>query len=212
MVPLLLIDTCTERPTVALVGTCGTTQGIQLPDRGTSAYLLETVRTLLVAEGLELRQLTGIGVVSGPGSFTGVRVGMAVAKGLCVAAGLPMAAVSRLAVLAQAAGLGDGFAVLRAGRGDVYVREQRVGKSVTEAMMTSDTLLALACGSDVACEQGDAILVPGWRAVAVSAVSARELVEERLRRGGDDVLQVDANYVRQEQTIYRARQSSELRG
>ena len=47
-----------------------------------------------------LRELAAVVVVHGPGSFTGVRVGLSAAKGLCEAGGVPLIAVSRLALLA----------------------------------------------------------------------------------------------------------------
>ena len=49
---------------------------------------------LLKEKGWALADLDGIGVVAGPGSFTGVRVGLAAAKGLCEAANLPLAVPS----------------------------------------------------------------------------------------------------------------------
>ncbi len=78
--------------------------------------------------GGSLAELDAVGVVGGPGSFTGVRSGMAVAKGFCEAAALRLAVVSRLEVLADAAALKDGLAVLDAGRGELYVRDAGSGR------------------------------------------------------------------------------------
>ena len=57
--------------------------------RRQSAELLPRLQALLAARDRELVQLSGIGVGSGPGSFTGLRVAMALAKGLAVALAAP---------------------------------------------------------------------------------------------------------------------------
>ena len=80
----------------------------EFPLRSASAVLTGELRRMLASTGIALRDLGGIGVVSGPGSFTGVRTGLAMAKGLCEVAGVPLASVSRLEVLAEAADLARG--------------------------------------------------------------------------------------------------------
>jgi len=69
-----------------------------------SGRLLAAIRRLLEETGLALDQLTGLAVSIGPGSFTGVRIGLSAAKGLAVSLGLPLAGVSTLAALAVRAG------------------------------------------------------------------------------------------------------------
>ena len=105
---VLVIDTCGEVGSVALGEGEAVVASESLPARGSSSALLPAVARLLEAKGWGLAELDGVGVVSGPGSFTGVRVGLAAAKGLCEAVGLRLAAVSRLEMLAVAAGLEDG--------------------------------------------------------------------------------------------------------
>ena len=120
---LLLIDTCGETAGVAL--SCG--QDVfaaeDLARGSASAEIVQAIRRLLEQQGLRLRDLDAVGAVSGPGSFTGTRAGLATAKGLCEAAALSLAAVSRLEVLADAAELRDGFSALDAGRNEDYDRE-----------------------------------------------------------------------------------------
>jgi tRNA threonylcarbamoyladenosine biosynthesis protein TsaB len=103
---ILLIDTCGALGSVALVEGGGDEARVvareSLPEREASAALLPAVGRLMA--GRALPALEAVGVVSGPGSFTGVRVGMAAAKGLCEGTGARLVAVSRLAVLADAAG------------------------------------------------------------------------------------------------------------
>ena len=65
-----------------------------------SERLLPMVQRILADKGLEVSELDGVAVASGPGSFTGVRIGMSTAKGLCLAAGLPLLAVPTLEGLA----------------------------------------------------------------------------------------------------------------
>jgi tRNA threonylcarbamoyladenosine biosynthesis protein TsaB len=130
MLKVLVIDTCGDVGGVAL-GEDGVVVASEvLPAREASSALLPAVAQLMERQGWALAELDGVGVVSGPGSFTGVRVGMAAAKGMCEAAGLALVGVSRLEVLAEAGGLSGtldrmldkGFAVLDAGRGEFYVR------------------------------------------------------------------------------------------
>ena len=69
--------------------------------------------------------MKAIGVVVGPGSFTGVRVGLSAVKGLCDAGGVGMVAMSRLELVARAVPAVDGLiavALLDAGRGEFYGR------------------------------------------------------------------------------------------
>ena len=95
--------------------------------------LLRPPGCLPIAELLEKANLTksqvdGLVVVDGPGSFTGLRVGLSTVKALCEALRKPLAAVSMLEALAVIYGH-DGevvTAVLDAGRGELYVGEYEV--------------------------------------------------------------------------------------
>jgi tRNA threonylcarbamoyladenosine biosynthesis protein TsaB len=172
-----------------------------LPERGASAEIIAAVRRLLKAVGWELSALDGVGVVSGPGSFTGVRTGVAAAKGLCEVTGIKLAAVSRLAILAE--GMSDGFVALFAGRGELYVREVLTGH---EWLTTADPLRARAMGQPVRiAEERVRELLQGldiqWHALRVS--SALPFVLQDLDHGGGDLATIDANYVRGESEIYR---------
>ena len=94
-------------------------------DRRASEELLPAIVRLLSASGLTLRDCGRIAVCAGPGSFTGVRVGMATAWGLGRALALPVESLSTLEALAEAArapGLAQVTAVLDAGRGEVVLQ------------------------------------------------------------------------------------------
>jgi tRNA threonylcarbamoyladenosine biosynthesis protein TsaB len=201
---LLLIDTCGETSGIAL--TCGeeVLAAEDLP-RGTAlAQIIEAIRRLLQTKpGCQLRDLDAIGVVHGPGSFTGIRTGLAAAKGLCEAARLLLAAVSRLEVLANAAGLADGYAALDAGRAEVYVREISTGR---EWLCTVADLQLQCQGEPIALAEGRlADELEGCKTILrpLHASDSRGPVLRKLRMGGSDVALTDANYVRQEADIYR---------
>lgn len=204
---LLLVDTCGERASVALTRD-GLRRGeVVLPDRAASVSLLDAVSEVLASGGVRLQELSGVGVVSGPGSFTGVRVGLAVCKGLCEAVGLPIAAVSRLEVLADAAKLCEGVAVLRAGREQVYARDVRNCLGQGERLLEIAAMREMVHGREVVC--AEEVLLPALqevsgrvRLVALTAADASGTVRRCLAEGGSDLAQVDANYVRDEETIY----------
>ena len=83
-------------------------------------------------------------VVDGPGSFTGLRVGLSTVKALCEVLGKPLAAVSMLEALAITYGHeGEAVtAVLDAGRGEIYVGEFQVDKQ--EAKLVRESMPKLA--------------------------------------------------------------------
>ncbi|MDE2850037.1 MAG: tRNA (adenosine(37)-N6)-threonylcarbamoyltransferase complex dimerization subunit type 1 TsaB [Acidobacteriota bacterium] len=97
--PLLAFDTGSPVVSVALaqadrVDTLATPQG------RSSRELVAMIDELLAAAGLEARELGGIGAARGPGSFTGLRVGLATAIGLHQATGVRTGAVSTFEILA----------------------------------------------------------------------------------------------------------------
>lgn len=200
---LLLIDTCGETAGVAL---CAGHEVLATEDlvQGTaSAGIISAVQCLLTQQGWRLAELDAVGVVIGPGSFTGMRAGLATAKGLCEATGLPLAAVSRLEVLANAASLHDGLVALDAGRGELYVRDTTTGR---EWLCSSSDLEVAASGRPVIVAEARIAerleaLQPVLYPLHVS--DALHVVLLRLRDGGSDVSLTDANYVREESDIYR---------
>ena len=206
---MLAIDTCGEGAGVALWDGANVLAQRELPSRAASAEIIATIRELLAACTLKLDHLEGIGVVAGPGSFTGVRTGLAAAKGLCEATGLPFATVSRLEVLAHAASLQEGFAVLGAGRRDLYVRQHRDGLA-SERMSTADLLIGEAAGTHVVVAEPMLLellqpLQPVLRSLTVA--DALPLLLATLQQGGIDMAHADANYVRRESELY-AKQGS----
>ncbi len=112
---ILAFDTATDLATSALVA-----DGVTLGERTTRPQsLLADVDALLIDAGAAPSDLTGIVVGTGPGSFTGTRIGLAVARGLSLSLGIPVAGVSTLAALASTAV--GAFPVVDARRGEVFV-------------------------------------------------------------------------------------------
>lgn len=125
----MALDTSGPTARVALVSP----QGVRLgggerTGERHSAYLLPLCHELLEAAGLTVDRLGGLACGRGPGSFTGLRVGMAVAKGLALPFNLPLQLVSSLEALAWDLDLAQGsalpapllVAVIDAGKGEVY--------------------------------------------------------------------------------------------
>ena len=115
MVLILAFDTATRVATSALVR-----DGEVLGERvSTAVTLLEEVDDLLRAAGAAPGDLDALAVGTGPGSFTGVRIGLATARGLALSLGIPAAGVSTLDALA--AGAPGALPVIDARRSEVFV-------------------------------------------------------------------------------------------
>jgi tRNA threonylcarbamoyladenosine biosynthesis protein TsaB len=202
---LLLIDTVGDAPGAVLIDGVRVLASAEFPLRSASAVLTGELRRMLATSGVALRDLSGIGVVSGPGSFTGVRTGLAMAKGLCEVAGLLLASVSRLEVLAEAAEMREGFAVLDAGRGSLYVREQRRTEPAHEYLVTIDEFERTAAGAPIVVAERRAAELLDRIAPVLRELCPIDLlkpVQRCLAAGGTNVALADANYLLPESEIY----------
>lgn len=128
---LLALDTATERPSIAL-GESGTAVAeIVIAHRNRLSAEIETVTCeLLRAQGVGAQELGGVAVADGPGSFTGLRIGIAFAKGVCRALGAPLfTAPSMLGAAMSRAGGRVATVVVEydALRGEVYRAVYRIG-------------------------------------------------------------------------------------
>jgi len=129
--PLLLaVETATAAPSVALWrGDALLAERAADPGHPTAEALLPALDALLADAGLALAAVEAFAVSIGPGSFTGLRIGVATVKGLAFGTGRPAIAVSTLAaVAAHARGPGPVAAVLDARRGEVYAAGFSAGR------------------------------------------------------------------------------------
>jgi tRNA threonylcarbamoyladenosine biosynthesis protein TsaB len=117
----LAFDTTAEFGSLALADETGVRQEILVhAPEGFGQVLFPRIQALLEAQSVSLSDIQLLAAASGPGSFTGVRVGLAAMKGLASVLGVPVAAVSNLAALAE---FGTGplrAALIDARRGEVY--------------------------------------------------------------------------------------------
>lgn len=94
----ILIETSTALCTTALAED-GVIVATRSCEREHSAHTAPFVKEMLDERSLSVRDCSAVGVSMGPGSFTGLRVGVSTAKGLCFGAGLPLIAVGSLDTL-----------------------------------------------------------------------------------------------------------------
>jgi tRNA threonylcarbamoyladenosine biosynthesis protein TsaB len=173
-----------------------------------SAQLVPQISELLARNGFMKTAIGAFAVASGPGSFTGLRIGLAAVKALAEVLEKPIAAVSLLEVCAVTSGAqGKIMAALDAGRGDVYVGEYEIPETPAQAareqiltrseflahaqgwtVVTPDTVLAEAASaaglsvSTLPPISADAVAQLGWRKIQSGEVVTPE--------------QLEANYIR----------------
>lgn len=101
MTHLLHIDTSGEKCFLAL-GTNGklTAFLVNTEERNHAANINTMVNNLLAGEGLALKDIAGLVVCAGPGSYTGLRIGLSTAKGYCYALNVPLFLDNKLTLLA----------------------------------------------------------------------------------------------------------------
>ncbi|NKQ99540.1 tRNA (adenosine(37)-N6)-threonylcarbamoyltransferase complex dimerization subunit type 1 TsaB, partial len=103
MPTILHIDTATER-----AGVCISQDGRvlhqfeSLEQKNHAAFIQPAIQNLLLESGLTLPAVDAVAVTSGPGSYTGLRVGLASAKGICFALDKPLILLNTLKVMASA--------------------------------------------------------------------------------------------------------------
>jgi tRNA threonylcarbamoyladenosine biosynthesis protein TsaB len=221
---LLAIDTCGPLGGVALGGlSSGDGAGSrdsggplawsrELAGKSYSESLLPAIDELLRGGSATLGQIAAVVVVRGPGSFTGIRIGVSAAKGCAEGLGIPLIALSRLELLARQGPATTAVAVLDAGRGEFYAGFYLEGICETEVLLTRDALSQAVAGSRapvIVCEQEVLLALEELRPILVAvptAVEALALGAERFRAGVfDDVATLEANYLRRSENEILAR-------
>ena len=220
---VLAIDTCDVRGGVALLhGEVIAASRMHLSAEDYSSWLLPAVGEVFNEAGMGMDALDGYGVAAGPGSFTGVRVGLTTVKAWGEVYGKPIAAVSRLEAVAFQAQSGTQLvaAWLDAQRGQVFGavykragdRLERLGDETVIApakfvqmaddlaggeriaWATTDPDCALKLAAWLEREKSNESLdvVPGFLAGTVARMAAKDLTAGLYT----DALTLDANYVR----------------
>ncbi len=145
--------------------------------RGHQERLAPMVQEVIAAAGLAFPQLDRVGVTVGPGSFTGLRVGLAFAKGLGLALGKPCIGVGTLEALAASEpGPGLAAAVIDARRGQVYLQAFEGGAAV----MAPDALPVETAAARLAeLWRGGPLRLVGPGAALLAGISPEAVVIER---------------------------------
>jgi tRNA threonylcarbamoyladenosine biosynthesis protein TsaB len=177
---------------------------IELEGRTYSSTLVTAVSDLLAQNSVRLREVGAIVAVNGPGSFTGVRVGLAAVKGLAEATQIPVVAVSRLEVLAAKAGVPS--AALDAHRHEVFLRLDTGDKPGRELLAGTDEFAAIhpAPVRIALCDEAAAlVLSASWpttelvRTAAPTAADALVHCSQRVTAGEfADLERLDGHYLR----------------
>ena len=216
---ILGADTSGKQGSIALAhgfanGKCDVIEVVPLAGGTFSAQLVPQVAALLSKHGFKKQNIDAFAVAFGPGSFTGLRVGLAAIKGLAEILGKPIAAVSMLEVVAIAAGMqGRLLAFLDAGRGEAYLGRYEVwaGRATMiderlvkpealtlpeddSTLVTSDrgiaeTLVARGIPvMEVPVQRSDAIARLGWKKkLAGETVSPEALEANYIRRSDAEI-------------------------
>jgi tRNA threonylcarbamoyladenosine biosynthesis protein TsaB len=188
-VKILAIDTTSELGSIAITDderVVGET--VLRSSDGFSHVLFGEIESLLARNNLKLADIDGFASASGPGTFTGVRVGLTAAKGLAEATSREVAAVSNLRAMAYF-GMGEPRApVIDARRGEIYgaVYSASLELIREEVVMKYDAWIAsLPEGAEIISETRPL-------AGAIGVIAAREFAAGRAL----DPAAIDANYVR----------------
>jgi tRNA threonylcarbamoyladenosine biosynthesis protein TsaB len=205
---ILSIDTTSEFGSIALTDAGGTVDEILLhsPD-GFGHILFEHLARLLSRQKLHVNEMECFAATSGPGSFTGVRVGLTAAKGLAEATGKPVAAVSNLQALASFGSAPLRATILDARRGEIYgaVYDAGLREVQPETVMRFGAFLFTLPKSGLEFVATDfapfrpfadpaipVVIAPRALAGAVGRIAWSRLLDGHV----SDPVAIDANYVR----------------
>lgn len=189
---ILAIDTATTRVVIATGSPDGVTDGVSTWTAGYrhGETLLPSIGRFLGEQNIRRSRLAGIVVGSGPGAFTGLRVGIATAKGMAHGLGIPLAGVSTAEALLAASGVDRPVLLLPAGPSDRLVvrageRPLPLPAGQEPDIRDGETLVALDLEDRAPAEASE-------RGEVAHAGLGRELIRlgaARLRAAGQDELE-----------------------
>jgi tRNA threonylcarbamoyladenosine biosynthesis protein TsaB len=191
-------ETASSDPSVALASSTGSTiaESAWTGERGGGHELLPRLIALLHAEGRDMDEVSAIAVGTGPGSFTGLRVGMALAKGLALGLHVPLFGVPSLRAWLD--GDPDAEAALaRAGAIEAHLlgRGEAAPRIVARDDLTDDLAAGrLVAPRELALAWGLAAAVPPLHAAAAIARTAAERL--RAEPAGDSLEALEPLYIR----------------
>jgi len=193
----LALDASTEACSVALQLDGKVYASYELCPQSHSLRLLPMIDDLLKEAGIELSDIDGLVFGQGPGSFTGVRIGVGVAQGLAFSANLPVVGVSSLQAMAQQAYIKHGqkqvVAAIDARMSEVYngfytidehnIMQVQQDEAVTPPEHLAEQLSKVISGAFYA-------VGTGWDAYSekLSGKSAEQLSSLRINKGSPDIL------------------------
>jgi tRNA threonylcarbamoyladenosine biosynthesis protein TsaB len=186
---ILSIDTTSKLASIAITDGERVVEEVILPSGdGFDHVLFGEIETLLARHNLTLADVEGFASASGPGTFTGVRVGLAAAKGLAEALSRKVVAVSNLMAMAEFGTRELRAPWIDARRGEIYgaVYNATLEAVQEEVVMKYDAWLASLPGN------AEILSAPRPLAGAIGKIAAREFASGRAL----DPAAVDANYVR----------------
>ena len=186
---ILAIDTTSRLGSIAITDGERVVEEVVLePGDGFDHVLFGEIESLLARNNLKLAAIDGFASASGPGTFTGVRVGLTAVKGLAEAMSRKVAAVSNLKAMADFGTRELRAPWIDARRGEIYGAVYRANLELlrAEVVMKYDAWLA-SLPADV-----EILSEPRPLAGAIGKIAAREFAAGRAL----DPAAVDANYVR----------------
>jgi tRNA threonylcarbamoyladenosine biosynthesis protein TsaB len=214
---LLAIDTSGKQGSIALAqgaphGSCVVLDVVTLEGGAFSAQLIPQAASLLTRHGFTRMDIGGFAATSGPGSFTGLRVGLAAIKALAEVLRKPIAAVSLLEAVAVCSAVsGRVLAAMDAGRHQIYAGKYNLAEPEEppeEGLLTEEEFAASARGftlvtpdanisnlartagltvQEIRRPRSDAIATLGWKKILAGQIVSPEHLEANYIRRSDEI-------------------------
>jgi tRNA threonylcarbamoyladenosine biosynthesis protein TsaB len=149
---ILALDTTTKSCSIAIVDEESLLTEVTIVKEQThSKHLMDIIDWVIGMSALTVSELDGFAVTKGPGTFTGLRIGISSAKGFAMATGIPLLGVSSLEALAMQASLSPYLIcpLLDARRGEVYFSRYRFQKGRLKAEIEESVSTPAEAVSDI---------------------------------------------------------------